>query len=218
MEIHQFSCREVNGIDLRQANALLKHKPDMVFWEAPSNKNSASLILDPRQSIVQQKDTLRERISYLKEVAKKVPWAASDIHVYENAIKLIENGYKIRMYHVDGPHELLLQTILNKWDLIEKPRQKGRHILWWTYIYLRERIMANNIKPLLKNKDQKILIFMQKFHWLHVNFLLSEPSKDMIWGYYFGKFENVTRKNISEILKTRNKVLHKFWLKYSDFV
>lgn len=217
MEIHQFSCREGNSVDLRQANALIKHKPDIVIWEAPSNKNSASLVFNPKDTTKKQESVIKDKIALLKKVLKKYRWVASDIKVYENTIKLLKDGKKIKMYGVDGPYELLQQTIIHKWHLINKPRNKGRHILWWVYIYLRERIMANNIKPLLKNDNQKVLVFMQKFHWIHVDFLLSEPAKNIIWKYYFGEFHNINKVNILEVLKTKNKILYKYWLKYSDF-
>ena len=68
--------------------------------------------------------------------------------------------------------------------------------LWWVQIYLRERIMANHISFIVKKykikNNQKVLIFLQSFHWGHVKFLLDNPSKKEIWNYYFGKFSEVT--------------------------
>jgi hypothetical protein len=218
MKIQQFSCREENAIDLRQSNALIKHKPDVVFWEAPSNKDFATLVFNPNDTFKKQESVIKDIIDNLKHISKNNKWVLSDIKTYENTIKLLKGGHKIKMYNIDGPSELLTQTIINKWNLIEKPRHKGRNILWWVYIYLRERIMANNIKPLIKGDNQMVLSFMQKFHWIHVKFLLSNPTKDEIWKYYFGEFKNIKKSNIVEILKTRNKILYKYWLKYSDFV
>ncbi len=78
--------------------------------------------------------------------------------------------------------------------------------------------MTENIRPILKdNKDKSILIFLQKFHWLNVQFQLSNPNKDKLWEYYFGKFKNVKRNDIVNILKRENEVLYKYWVRYSGF-
>ncbi len=218
MKIHQFSCREVDGIDLRQANAVLKHQPDLIIREAPGTENGPVLAFNPKESLTVQQNKLKKVISSLKEIAKNDPWVVSDIRIYENVIELLKKGHKIRMYDVDAPRDLLRETIINKWNLIDKPRRRGIHLLWWTYIYLREKIMSKNIRPLLDRENLMVLMFLQKFHWLDVSFLLSNPSKDKIWQYYFGRFKGVNRGNITEIIKSKNKVLYKYWLKHSDFV
>lgn len=218
MKIHQFSCREKRGADPRQADAVLRYKPDMIFCEVPSAEGKASLVFDPRKSIKDTEDKLKEIIKKLRKFSKKVPWAISDIEMHKNVAELLKGGYKVRMYNVDAPVELTKEAILNKWHLMDKPRRRGSHLLWWVYIYLRERIMSKNMKPLLKMGDQTILIFLQKFHWLNVRFLLSNPSKDDIWNYYFGKFKKFNKQNISKILKEENKILYKYWLRHSDFI
>ena len=77
--------------------------------------------------------------------------------------------------------------------------------------------MTENIRPVLKeNKNKSILIFLQKFHWLNVQFQLSNPSKDELWDYYFGKFKNIDRKEVANKLKKENNVLYEYWMKYSN--
>lgn len=219
MKIYQFSCREEKGVDLRQADAVLRHKPDTIFCEAPSIEYGASLVFDPRKSIKEQESKLRKVARSLKKVSKKYPWVISDIKMYENTLELLKRGHKIRMYNIDAPSDLLQETIINKWNLMEKPRRRGSHLLWWSYIYLRERMMSKNMQPLINDEgDKTVLVFMQKFHWLNVKFLLSNPTKDEIWEYYFGRFKNIDRQNISEILKEKNKILYKYWLRHSDFL
>jgi hypothetical protein len=217
MKILQFNCREENGIDLRQANAVLRHKPDTIIYEAPSDKSKAYLFFDPKESIKKQENRLKELNVSLRKISKKYPWVMSDIKTLENVIELSKTGHKTKIYYVDSPRELLRETIINKWNLIDKPRHRGVHLLWWVYIYLREKIMSQNIEPLLKNKNQSVLMFIQKFHWLNVKFLLSKPTKNEIWKYYFGRFKNVNKKNISETIKLKNKVLYKYWNEISDF-
>ncbi|MFA6300901.1 MAG: hypothetical protein WC609_00955 [Candidatus Paceibacterota bacterium] len=218
MKILQYNCREEKGIDLRQANAVLRHRPDIIIDEAPSGEGrTAQLGYNPNDSIKKQESKLKKLTKDMRKIAPKFPWVMSDIPKRKNVIKLQKIGHKTKIYAVDGPRKLLRESIKRKWDLIDKPRRRGIHLLWWTYIYLRERIMANKIEPLLKNKNQTVLISMQKFHWLNVKFLLSKPTKDEIWENYFGRFKNVNKKNISEIIKTKNKVLYKYWLKNSDF-
>lgn len=217
MTIHQIPCREQNNIDLRQANAVIKHKPNIIIFEAPANTGSP-LFLDSNQPILEQKELLKGKISNLKKVAKTYRWVESDIKVFENAFDLIKSGHELKIYNVDGPSELLQEALINKWNLIDKPRRRGVHLLWWVYIFLRERIMTENIRSILKeNKDKSILVFLQKFHWLNVQFQLSNPSKDKLWNYYFGKFENMNRKDMVNILKKENEVLYKYWVRYSGF-
>lgn len=218
MKIHQFSCREENGVDHRQADAILRHNPDVIFWEAPSTGRKASLVFDPKKSPKKHEGQLKKITKSLQKVSKKYPWVVSDISVYKNAIELLKNGHRVRIYNVDAPSELLKETIINKWNMMERPRRRGSHLLWWIYIYLRERIMTRNIQPLLKGDRQTALMFLQKFHWLNVKFLLSNPTKDDIWRYYFGKFKNINKQNVSEIIKEKNKVLYKYWLRHSDFI
>lgn len=175
-------------------------------------------MFNPQKSIDVQENELKKIIKNLRESSKKVPWSISDIQMYENTLEIFRKGHKVKIYNVDAPSELLKETITNKWNLMEKPRRRGSHLLWWVYIYLREKMMSKNIKPLLKENDQTILIFLQKFHWLNVKFLLSNPTEDDIWDYYFGKFKKIDKQNISEIIKEKNKILYKYWLRHSDFV
>ena len=35
MKFIQISCREEGEVDLRQAEAVLRHEPDIIFFEAP---------------------------------------------------------------------------------------------------------------------------------------------------------------------------------------
>ena len=215
MSIIQISCREQNKIDLRQANAVIRHKPNIIIFEAPVQIGLSPLFLDSKQPILKQKEILKIKISNLKKVAKINKWVESDIKVFENVYELIKSGHDIKLYNVDGPSELLQQTIINKWNLIDKPRRRGNHFLWWTYIYLREKMMTDNIRPILKeNKNKTILIAMQKFHWLNVKFQLSNPSKDELWNYYFGKFKNINKKEVANKLKKENEILYKYWIKY----
>lgn len=218
MRIYQFSCRETNKIDRRQADAVLRHAPDIIFWESPSKtERKASLVFDPRKPIAYQEKALTEMIQHRRAIAKKYKWVLSDIATYQNTITLVRRGHKVGMYNVDAPRELLQQTILHGWNRIEKPRRRGVHLLWWVYIYLRERMMADNIAPLLKG-NKTALMFLQKFHWLNVKFLLSRPTKDNIWHYYFGRFTAIDRSTLSTIIKEKNSVLYHYWVRHSDFV
>lgn len=218
MKIYQFNCREGDGIDLRQANAILKHRPDLIIREAPGSENGPDLVFNSKSDIETQKSAVKKRNINLKKIAKKYAWVGSDIYVYKNLSSISDLGHKVRMYNVDAPSKLLRETIINKWNLMDKPRHRGSLLLWWVYIYLREKIMAKNTEPLLKDQNKKVLVFMQKFHWLNVRFLLSKPKKDEIWQYYFGKFKKIKQKNISEIIRSKNKVLYSYWKRYSDFL
>ncbi len=128
MSIHQIPCREQNNIDLRQANAVIKHKPNIIIFEAPAGPSP--LFFDSKKPTSKQKEIIKTKINNLKNVAKKYPWVESDIKVFENACDLARSGVDLKMYNIDGPGELLQQTIINKWNLIDKPRRRGVHLLW----------------------------------------------------------------------------------------
>ncbi len=67
-------------------------------------------------------------------------------------------------------------------------------------------------------ENSMVLVFLQDFHWKHVKFLLSKPSVNEIWEYYFGKFTcEINIANIAEKIKMLNPVFYKYWKKYSDF-
>jgi hypothetical protein len=219
MKIHQFSCREQDNIDLRQANAVIKHRPNIIILEAPMPEADSSLFFDSNESIAKQKKILQNKISNLKKVSKEFPWVASDITLFENVFELSKSGHPIKIYSVDAPSQLLKETIINKWNLMNKPRKRGSMFLWWVYIYLREKIMADNLRVIFKDvkKDTSILIFLQKFHWLNVKFQLSNPTKESLWNYYFGKFKKIKRSDVVNILKINNPVLYEYWMKHSDF-
>lgn len=85
--------------------------------------------------------------------------------------------------------------------------QATKNWVWWVHIYLRERLMA---KPM-------VMVYLESFHWKHVKFLLSEPSQQEVWEYYFGRFPEVDQASIADRIKALNPVFYKYWHEYSDF-
>ncbi|MEI6843502.1 MAG: hypothetical protein WCK48_03300 [bacterium] len=216
MILKQFSCIEGQKVDMRQAKAILKYKPDIVIQEAPSHNGKADSIFN-KYSVKNKPVSELEKINKnLKFLAEKYPWYLSDVYTYENISQLWKLGKNTQIYNVDGPSELLQETIIHKWNTTS-PHRRGTHLVWWVYIFLREKIMTEYIsKILLKNKNNKdliVLVLMQKFHWLNVQFQLAHPKKDVIWNYYFGKFENLKPKDVEEIIKKENATLYKYWKK-----
>ena len=213
----QISCVEGNKIDLRQANAILKHKPDIIIQEAPCNFGKPDSIFNKYSPENKPLKKLEEICKSLRKTAKKYPWHMSDVYVYENIQKLWQSGHDVKNYNVDAPSELLKQTLIHKWNQIDGPHRRGTHLIWWVYIYLREVIMTKYVLEILKknenNKKITVLVLMQKFHWKNVQFQLSHTSKDDIWKYYFGKFKNLKPKDIEELIKKENSVLYKYWNK-----
>jgi hypothetical protein len=156
----------------------------------------------------------------LRKVSKTYPWVASDIVVYDNIVRLWREGHDVKLYNVDGPSDLLHETIHHGWNRTSRPRRRGVHFLWWVYIYLRERPMADNVIQATKEipHDATVLVFLEKFHWLHVQFLLTKPSKKDIFSYYFEAFGGTTTTLNKRVYNCGNKTLVKYWRKYSDFV
>lgn len=196
----QVNCKEEDRIDLRQARAVLKYKPNLIFLEYPKVSNRP----------------ISEVPRFPKEVLLKNPWARSDKYMWANISKLWKEKHNALVYAVDGPYDLVNKA--NIYPCNEKYPNKTTNLFWWIRIYLREYFMADNIKAALQNykaeENPTILVFLQKFHWEHVEFLLSNPHQSKIWNFYFGRFRDLDPSEISSILKKENPILYKYWKKY----
>lgn len=219
MKIYQFSCMEGKVVDMRQADAVLRHRPDVIIFEASSQGNTPGLLFNEYSP---SKKPLREVAKHqktLKKLARSYPWVESDIYVYENIVKLWREGHDVKLYHVDAPSDLLLVRtgVDNGWN--PKPCRRGTHLLWWVRIYLREKIMTGHIRGILsaQPKDSTVLVFLQSFHWRNVQFQLTKPSKKKMWEYYFGLFRGLTKKAFAQEIRESGKVLDTYWKHYSDF-
>jgi len=215
----QFNCEEANGLDLRQAKAVLKHKPDIIILEYPNNNKTPDLPFNKYGALEKPKKMVNDRLKeFPQEVLRIHPWAKSDTLMWKNVSVLWANGQQVLLYAVDAPNELTKEW-LDVWKYTYPCIKKNW--IWWVRIYLRERIMANNIRWIWNNYKGKenptVLIFLQSFHWEHVKFLLKNPNKKEIWDYYFDKFSEVDKSNIDIKIKTLNKVFYKYWKKFSDF-
>jgi len=205
--------------DCRQAEYVLKYKPDIIIFESPVNKTPDTIY--NKYSCNKKPFNLVQK--YKKEliVNSKKPGngdAISDVRLFDNIMALWNKGHDVLLYNVDGPNDLR-REFFEVWKYMYPSALKNW--LWWVRIYLREKYMAKNIQWVLeKNKDKEsvvIAIFLQSFHWKHVQFLLKNPSKKEIWKYYFSKFKEVNEKSITEKIMKENKVFYKYWLKMSDF-
>lgn len=75
--------------------------------------------------------------------------------------------------------------------------------------------ILNALDDYQEGKNPVVLVFLQSFHWQHVRFLLTKPSREKIWKYYFRKFEKeVSPRAIPKILQKENKVFYKYWKKF----
>lgn len=195
----QVSCAEGNKIDLRQAKAVLRYKPDIIFLEYPGI--SLKPIVKP--------------IYISKAVISKYPWVESDNFMWANVSRLWKSGYPVLVYAVDGPHDLVSETSIPPYPYNEKYPHKTTNLFWWVRIYLRECFMAKKIRTILKQyrgkKSPTVLVFLQSFHWRHVQFLLSNPSKKATRDYYFKRFRRLKIKDIYKLLQKENKILSKYW-------
>ncbi len=215
----QFDCVESEKLDLRQANAVLRHKPDIIILEYPNNNKTPDLEFNKYDALKKPKDLVKKRLKkFPDEILKIHPWAKADQIMWENVADLWAKDHQVFVYAVDAPNELTSEW-LDVWRHMYPCVKKNW--VWWVKIYLRERIMANNVQWVLRNYKGKenptTLIFLQRFHWDHVKFLLKNPSKKEIWNYYFGKFSEINRSDIAVKIESLNKVFYKYWKKFSDF-
>jgi hypothetical protein len=142
-------------------------------------------------------------------------YSLSDLPMWDNIVKLWKEGHNVLLYNIDSPKDVFHENFpawLYAYPCIKK------NWLWWVRIYLRERYMAQNLRQILeKNKQMKepvIAIFVESFHWIHVKFLLTNPSKTKIWKYYFGRFREIDMKNIKGEVRKANTVFYKHWIKF----
>ena len=98
----QINCTEGKRIDLRQAKAVLKYKPDLIFLEYPTN------YLKP----------IKKPIHINKKIILKFPWTESDNYMWANIKKIWKNGYNTFVYAVDGPYDLVTKANIYPCDKI----------------------------------------------------------------------------------------------------
>ena len=220
----QVDCREEMNSrwtepDFRQAEAVLKYKPDIIIKESACN-NTPETIYNKYNFGNKPIKLVREKQKWLKKVSN-VPGngdALSDIKQWDNIVKLWSMGHNVLIYNTDGPDKLRTE-FFQVWKYMYPCALKNW--LWWVRIYLREKYMAENVRWVLKRNENKeklvILVFLQNFHWIHVKFLLTDPSKKQIWKYYFNRFKEITPKNITQKIKEQNRVFYDYWKKVSDF-
>ncbi len=215
MKVLQFGCREGRGVDLRQANAVLKHRPDIILWESPAHLGRPGSRFNRYRPEKKPLKELKNIEKNLRSIAKVTPWVLSDVYTYRNIFSLWKTGHQILLFDVDAPSDLLREGF-NPETHKARPERRGAHLLWWVRIYIREVVMARSIEAILKkveNKNQTVLVFIEKFHWINVQFLLTHPTQKEIWRYYFGGFRGLTRRSLEEQIKRENKVFWKYWKK-----
>ena len=215
----QVNCIESVKLDLRQAKAVSRHKPDIIILEYPNDRLTPDWPFNKYAALKKPKAMVKDRIKeFPPEVLKIHPWVKADTIMWQNIANLWAADHQVLVYSVDAPRELTREW-LDVWHNLYPSVLKNW--VWWVQIYLREKHMAKNIELIFKNYKDKTnplcLVFLQSFHWEHVQFLLKKPSKQAIWDYYFGKFAEIKKKDIGPRIKKLNKVFYKYWEKISDF-
>lgn len=210
----QTNCVEGNRIDLRQAQSVLKHRPDMIFFEFPAGKNGPDTIFNKYPADKKPLKKVDALIARLRISALEYPYALSDVAVWENIKQLWAEGHNVLLYNVDAPDALRRAYKLE----YEMPYPQARKDwLFWAYLYLRDVSMAKNVTDILSHHKGKnsplIAVFIQSIHWEHVEFLMGKPSKANIFQYYFGKFPEIHKHNLEDNLKKRNPFMYKWWVR-----
>jgi len=218
----QCDCIEGDKVDLSQARAVIKYRPDIIIFEMPAGKNNPNTIFNRYSCTKKPIKVAAKIIKDLKISARKYPYALSDVAVWENIIQLWQEGMNTELYNVDAPAKLR-----EEFYIFQKPVSRGypavrRDWLFWVYLYLRDSYMTQNIKIILDTysvrPDPTILIFLQSIHWKNVRFLLTNPSKEKIWRYYFGRFKEIKpTPAIERQIKSRSPILNRFWRNVQKF-
>lgn len=218
----QINCNESRGagLDLRQAEAILTYRPDIVLLEYPCNSEPPDMPFNAFAPMDKPEAMVAKRTAeFPAEVLKRDPWVVADTAMWRNVAQLWSEGHQVLAYPTDGPSELTSEW-REVWDHMYP--QATKNWVWWVRIYLRERLMANHVRYVLnKHSDMAkpmVMVYLESFHWKHVKFLLSEPSQQEIWEYYFGRFPEVDQSSIANRIKALNPMFYKYWQEYSDFV
>jgi len=210
----QKNCVEGNKVDMQQANAVLKYKPDIVLFEYPTGKTGPDAIFNKYSTNKKPLKKVDGIIKNRKISAKKYPYAESDIFVWQNIKKLWSQDHNVLIFNIDAPDELRREYFEN---LEPKYPQARKDFLFWVYLYLREIYMTKNMEKILKSYSEKenptVAVFLQSIHWQHVQFLLTKPNKSKIWKYYFGRFPKLKPKTIDAEIKKRSLFLYRWWNK-----
>jgi hypothetical protein len=220
MRIHpiyfQYNCVEGDKADLRQAKAVLRHRPDIIIFETPQGSRSPNTIFNRytcRNKPLGQVDAL---IKSLRVSAKKFPYAKGDIEIWENIKFLWSEGKNVQLYNVDAPDSLRREYFFHLRSLGGYPTAR-EDWLFWAYLYVREVYMAKNMRWVLAHASQQsrpvVLVFLQSIHWEHTQFQLRRPREAELWNYYFKQFPKLTPSTIAPEIKKRSPVFYKFWKK-----
>lgn len=208
----QENCTEGAETDLRQAELILKHRPDIILFELPAGSNGPATIFNKYEVNKKPFKKVTEIIKKLKQATKRYPYAKSDIVVWENIMKLWKQNHNIYIFNIDAPKELR-----KKYSETLEPKypQARQDWLFWVYLYIREKYMAKNIAKILENYKGKekpvIAVFLQSIHWNHVKFLLKNPKESEIFRYYFGRFPRLKKETLGQKIKKRSPLLYRYW-------
>jgi hypothetical protein len=209
----QENCVEGNRIDPRQANVVKKYRPDIILFELPAKNGDPSLAFNRYPADRKPLKEVARRKRSLKAMARRFPYALSDIRVWENIENLWRDGHNVLLFNIDGPDDLRRAYFeLAHGRTYDEQRKQP---IFWVHCYLRETIMAGHIRHILKNYKAKenpvIAVFLQSIHWHHVQFLLKDPSRKKIWDYYFGRFAKMNPRNIGAEIKKQSAVHYRYW-------
>lgn len=207
----QRNCVEGETADLRQAQAVLKHRPDAIIFELPSNRGGPGTIFNSYSCPNKPLARIQKIISQLKTAAASYPYARSDIAVWHNIEQLWQEGHNTLIYNVDTPAQLR-HYYFTHFDTTYKTAR--RDWLFWVFLCIREQYMADNVRSVIEHSRQEqplIAVFLQSIHWRHIQFLLRKPSQTTIWDYYFKSFPELTPVNIGSKIKARSPLLYQYW-------
>ncbi len=103
----QFNCKESNELDMRQADAILKYKPDIIILEYPNNNKTPNLPLNKYSALKKPKNLVKKRLKKFSDKVLKIhPWAEADTIMWKNVASLWEKDHQVLIYSVDAPNEL----------------------------------------------------------------------------------------------------------------
>lgn len=216
----QINCREIRRVDLRRARAVLTYRPDIVLFEMPASPHTTDMVFNRYAPDKKPLNELRKILRRLRFVAKEMLIARSFAAVWESIAALWREEHQVLVYNIDAPADVYHEFYTNGvWTNMYPCAMKNW--LWWVRILLRERYMAAHVREIMKRytakKNPTVLVCVEKFHWVHVKFLLSDPSKEQIWKFYFGRFSGITPSNIAKKIKKGNNVFYKHWKEVSGF-
>ncbi len=198
--IHVPESEHNHGVSRKKANAILKLRPDVIFFEYPSCRKNSLSTFNKFEPAGKPREKIDEWKASIRNAAEQYPWLREENRIIEAVEYLWKKGRQVYLFEIDGPE-----------NLTNIGETAGPFNIAWNY--LREIYMKRNLRRGERKKPKGTgLVLCHDFHWKNIQFLMKNPNQKQIWDHYFVRNGiTTTPKEFENELKKENKMLYKYW-------